>query len=260
MFILFSALVFAIPATAYDEGSSGSTTTINSFFTVTVRKEGAPPAGFGYIWSVPNAISCPGTCSAEFNSGTVVELFVKSTHEMDFSSWGGDCDGTDRSHWCTLTMDSDKDVPVRFYPRARWLKAVYVPDDNFGDAPLSAKSVKGDILIHRLSCDANKRDDGASERASCMDATVVLTNTSTRSVDIGLIAGADPLDAPFEIFDDTCSDTTLPHYQECSFNIIYTDPDSTVLSEDTFDIPSSDPDFPTWTVTVREAEEDDSGN
>jgi len=249
--ILFSALVFAIPATAYDEGS-GSTT--GGSFTVTVAKTGAPPAGFGHVWSSPSGLDCPGTCSAEFNSGTEVFLNASNTPKMKFLRWDGDCFGWPRTDPCVLTMNSDKNVLVRFYPPKRRLSISIM-----GLKPVSSDGalsyVLGEILFSRQS--NVERENGSFERVSGMDATVVLTNTSTRSLDIGLIAGADPLEAPFEIFDDACSDTTLPRYQECSFNINY-DPVDDVLYKDTFDIPSSDPNFPTWTVTVREA--DENGN
>jgi len=276
VFILFSALVFAIPATAYDEPASSSTIPTSSLmtFTVTVRKEGAPPAGMGRVFSAPTGISCPGTCSAAFDGGTQVMLYTKNTPRvsiddvglnladfsdgMDFNSWGGDCKGTPRSSPCALTMDSDKDVPVRFYPPLRRTEISIAYDLGNSDFQVAAM-ILGDIVFVNVNQDSPKRDDDASERVSGMGATVVLTNNSTRSVDIGMIGGADPMEAPFEIFDDFCSNMTLPTYQECSFSINY-DPVDNVLYEDTFDIPSSDPNFPEWTVTVREGEEDEIGN
>jgi len=177
---------------------------------------------------------------------------------MEFTKWGGDCFGVQRMDSCLLIMNSDKNVYVRFYPTKRRIDVKYWFREDRGNI----FHVLSDNFFFPVRDDIApkpKRENASSERVSGMDATVVLTNNSTRSVDIGLIAGADPLDKPFEIFDDTCSDTTLPPYQECSFIINY-DPVDNVLYKDTFDIPSSDPNFPEWTLTVREGEEDESGN
>jgi hypothetical protein len=71
----------------------------------------------GHVYSAPTGISCPGTCSTDFDDGTEVTLYTKNTNGMEFYRWEGACAGVWRGDPCVLTMDSDKDVAVRFYPR-----------------------------------------------------------------------------------------------------------------------------------------------
>jgi len=63
------------------------------------------------------------------------------------------------------------------------------------------------------------------------------------------LPGSDPLESPFEITDDTCSDTTLSFQSDCSITITYC-PANDGSYTDTFDLPASDPNFQTQTVEV----------
>src|SRR5581483_11191796 len=63
---------------------------INSYpLTVT-----APTAGTGTITSSPAGITCPGTCAANFNSGTSVTLTATPATNYTFGGWSGACSGT----------------------------------------------------------------------------------------------------------------------------------------------------------------------
>jgi len=59
--------------------------------------------GSGTIVSSPAGISCPGTCSATFASGTAVTL----TQSNNLSGWYDDCASQWRGEPCTLTMTTN---------------------------------------------------------------------------------------------------------------------------------------------------------
>ena len=70
-------------------------------------------SGNGTVTSSPSGISCPDTCSFDFDEGIDVTLTATPPAENYTISWKGDCDscnGTD----CTITMDADKTCSVIF--------------------------------------------------------------------------------------------------------------------------------------------------
>jgi IPT/TIG domain len=93
----------------------GGTATSPSAFTVrvtlTVTKTGIVG---GTVTSSPSGINCGGTCSAAFNSGSVVTLTAAPTFPSLFSSWSG-CDSVS-GNMCTVTMGSNKTVTANFFP------------------------------------------------------------------------------------------------------------------------------------------------
>jgi hypothetical protein len=78
--------------------------------------------GRGTIVSKPAGISCPGTCSAGFPTGTRVTLtavpesgshpFGGPTVDYYLSAWGGACVGNVPT--CVVTLDSDRSVTASF--------------------------------------------------------------------------------------------------------------------------------------------------
>lgn len=74
-------------------------------------------SGTGTITSVPVGISCQSGsgsgCSADFSSGSKVDLVATASTGSIFSSWGGDCSG---SAGCSVTLDSAKNVTASFTP------------------------------------------------------------------------------------------------------------------------------------------------
>jgi len=81
------------------------------------------------------------------------------------------------------------------------------------------------------------------------DQTVTVTNNGTADLVIGTVAFTDNLAAPFSIQNDTCSDTTLAQSESCTITVQFA-PTELVVSNDTFDIPSDDPDTPSVAVAV----------
>jgi hypothetical protein len=67
--------------------------------------------GSGTVTSSPAAISCPTTCSANLNVGTVENLTATPASGWSFSGWGGACSGTGS---CGVTMNSPQTVSATF--------------------------------------------------------------------------------------------------------------------------------------------------
>jgi len=85
------------------------TATFNiSAFAMTVSTAGT---GTGTVTSSPSGISCPSTCSANFNNGTVVTLTPTPGSGSTFAGWSGACGGTGT---CQLTMNAAESVTATF--------------------------------------------------------------------------------------------------------------------------------------------------
>ena len=63
-------------------------------FNVTAVISGGASGGTGTVTSVPATISCPGTCAASFNAGSVVGLVAAPAANSTFTGWSGACSGT----------------------------------------------------------------------------------------------------------------------------------------------------------------------
>ena len=66
----------------------------------------------GTVTSNPAGISCSPTCSASFNSGTVVTLTATSAKGAYLASWSGACGGHNST--CKVTMNAAKSVTATF--------------------------------------------------------------------------------------------------------------------------------------------------
>jgi hypothetical protein len=83
-------------------------------------------------------------------------------------------------------------------------------------------------------------DFGTVTSATTSDHTITLGNAGDGALNIGAIATADPLAAPFSIPVNTCSSVTLALGATCTVTTRFA-PTAAVLSLDNFDIPSNDP-------------------
>lgn len=75
--------------------------------------------GGGSIHSVPAGISCvSGSCTAEFDDGSVTTLLASPNSDSIFAGWSGACSGTED---CILSMTRDRSVSGTFVaaPRAK---------------------------------------------------------------------------------------------------------------------------------------------
>lgn len=67
--------------------------------------------GTGTVTSSPAGISCPGTCSAKFDSGTQVTLTATPGTSFVFNGWSGACSGT---AGCTVTLTAAATATATF--------------------------------------------------------------------------------------------------------------------------------------------------
>src|SRR5579864_3335370 len=89
-------------------GRSAWDLSLASTFALTVTEAGT---GTGTVTSSPAGINCPGTCSANFNSGTMVTLTQAAGAGSTFAGWSGACTGTGT---CTVTMSAAESVTATF--------------------------------------------------------------------------------------------------------------------------------------------------
>jgi hypothetical protein len=78
--------------------------------TLTVSLEGG---GAGIVTG--SGISCPGTCSSSYATGTEVTLTATPAAGSAFAGWSGACTGTGT---CTVTLGADTTVTATFTPLA----------------------------------------------------------------------------------------------------------------------------------------------
>lgn len=76
--------------------------------TLTVSKNGT---GTGTVTSTPSGISCGGTCSADFPSGTSVTLNPSAGSGSAFAGWAGACTGMGA---CIVSMTQSQSVTATF--------------------------------------------------------------------------------------------------------------------------------------------------
>jgi VCBS repeat protein/List-Bact-rpt repeat protein len=77
--------------------------------TLTITKAGT---GSGTVTSNPPGINCGATCSAAYNSGTVVSLTATPATGSTFTGWSG-CDAVSGTT-CTVSMSAARSVTVTF--------------------------------------------------------------------------------------------------------------------------------------------------
>ncbi len=58
--------------------------------------------GSGTVTSTPSGISCPGTCTADFQNSATVTLTAAAATGFTFAGWSGSCTGTNAKQ-CTVT-------------------------------------------------------------------------------------------------------------------------------------------------------------
>ena len=92
------------------DASKAVTATFTPVFTLDVAKAGA---GSGTVASLPAGISCGSTCSAEFLTGTMVQLTATASAGSAFTGWSGACTGTGT---CEVTLDQARSVTATFTP------------------------------------------------------------------------------------------------------------------------------------------------
>jgi len=90
---------------------------------------------------------------------------------------------------------------------------------------------------------------GDVELASSVNETITVTNVGTGNLVIATVGNVNTLAAPFSIVTNTCSGQTLAPAATCMVVVAFT-PGADLPYNDSFNIPSDDPDEPTVTVAV----------
>jgi Ca-activated chloride channel family protein len=101
-----------------------------------------------------------------------------------------------------------------------------------------------------INVSANQFLFGAIVTNNFTDRTLTIQNRGTQSLNIGRIAQANPLAPPFSIENDNCSLQTLASMRTCTVRVRFEPTTQGDDFNDTFDIPSNDPDENSVTVTV----------
>jgi hypothetical protein len=78
---------------------------------VEAHELGVTTSGDGAVTSSPTGISCPPTCSLEYEAGTVVTLSAAPADGWRLAAWSGSCSGTAS---CVVTMSTDRAVGATF--------------------------------------------------------------------------------------------------------------------------------------------------
>lgn len=139
-----------------------------------------------------------------------------------------------------------------------------IPSNDPGESPItiylsgsgttsigdSDATVEPDALQPDLRVSPDSPLFGRVNVNSSMDRTVSVTNAGNADLKIGRVASADPLGAPFSIAMDGCSGKILAPGAGCSMTVRFA-PAEMGDFEDSFDIPSDDPDKHPFTLKVR---------
>lgn len=81
---------------------------------------GITGSGSGSIAASPAGISCPDSCVAVYDQGTVLHLAATPDEHSVFDAWSGACSGPDPD--CSITVDGAKTATAAFAP-GNWIAA-----------------------------------------------------------------------------------------------------------------------------------------
>src|SRR5258708_681246 len=78
-------------------------------------------SGGGAVSTLPAGITCPGTCTAQFPTGTDLQLTANSDAASVFLSWGADGMSCAQQPTCNLTLNAALNVSAIFHSRGTTL-------------------------------------------------------------------------------------------------------------------------------------------
>jgi Divergent InlB B-repeat domain/Beta-propeller repeat len=114
---------------------------VTATFTPTQAKLSVTVVGTGSVASTPAGISCPGTCSASFQTGTKVTLTATPGTDFAFAGWtGGGCSGTAP---CVITLTSDQSVTATFKSTVAKVSAAIVGSGTVTSNPAGINCTTG---------------------------------------------------------------------------------------------------------------------
>jgi len=121
--------------------SQSVTATFKLLFPLTVTVAGT---GTGTVTSSPSGITCPGTCTANFISGTLVTLTETPAAGSSFAGWSGACTGTGS---CAVTMSSSKAVTATFNLGSGPLVSLSPASLSFGTVAIGTTSAGKTVTV-----------------------------------------------------------------------------------------------------------------
>jgi hypothetical protein len=162
-------------------------------FTVTTLKGGT---GTGSVVSTPAGIDCGGTCTAQFNQGTTVNLFVSAGPGSMFAGWSGGCSGTGP---CVASSDLTVTATFNILPPPTFTVTINMTGTGTGsvtstpagiscDPICNAQFSGGTMVILTTSPDAGFIFTGWSGGACTGAGTCVLNSAATVSATFDLPA------------------------------------------------------------------------
>jgi len=113
-------------------------------------------------------------------------------------------------------------------------------------------TVQPDVSQPDIAVTPASHDFGTKALGSLSNQTFTVSNNGTDNLTVGSVAVANPLAAPFSIVTDGCSGQTIPPGGSRTLTVRFS-PTAKSSFSDSFNIPSSDPDTPTVTVSLTGA-------
>lgn len=184
---------------------------------------------------------------ANHGTGDLVIGTLGTTHPLgaQFTLLNDTCSGQ------TLAPEEDCTFGLRFTPAATNVSTTYYdsidipsndPDENPTTVSLSGISTVADIVVtdQIAPADDNEMLFDAKVAGTSASRQVTLTNNGNGGLLVGPINSASPLEEPFSIIDDNCSNHTLDPRESCTFSVRFS-PSVPGFYNAIFDIPSNDP-------------------
>ncbi len=245
------------------------------------RVESSVPLGL-LIRVSPDPARAPGTLNAVYTITNLsnssipgVKLNARIPEHVDAfnealseGGGGGDCPNIESANLCSprehmtwqnigaLAIGGSVTLTIPPVITALTPKGTIIPfeafvEDNTGVRAYAATSV---IVADQAKITVNALNTvfGNVEVGTSSEQIVTVTNDGNVNLDIGAIAIVNPVAAPFSIptVTDKCSNTVLVPAGECTLTVQFT-PNAISLFNDSFDIPSNDPDTPSVTVSLK---------
>ncbi len=167
----------------------------------------------------------------------------------EFSTQGDACSGQ------VVAPGADCSLEVVFSPASSGRKTanLLIPS-NDPDTPAAAILLLGTgTLVPVPNISVALREDqvvfGRIFSGTFLNRSVIISNSGTANLTLGNIAQADPLSIPFSILTDECSGKTIASFANCTLTLRF-EPTAAGDYNDTFDIPSDNPDASTLVISV----------
>ncbi len=129
-------------------------------------------SGFGQVTSAPDGIACGATCSADFESGTIVVLSATPDTKSTFAGWSGACTGTDP---CSVTLSAAKNVTATFQQKEDTVYPLQISTTGAGGGSVSSTPNGIDC---GANCSANFVENTVVTLTATADATSIFSGWS----------------------------------------------------------------------------------